>query len=116
MLIRVAPVTPISTIAPTRAPPPPAITWEEKSGPRCVPVGELAGAGFTARQSVDLMMTGGRRLRARLDKECVALDFYRGFYLKPNRDGMVCADRDVIRNRAGGECQIDSFRRLVPKR
>jgi len=27
----------------------------------------------------------------------------------------LCADRDVIRDRAGGECEIDKFRRLVAR-
>ena len=29
-------------------------------------------------------------------------------------DGRICADRDVIRSRVGGECRIDQFRVLTP--
>lgn len=102
---------PMST-APALAP----IVWVEKSAERCVPIQTLAGAQISRPDAVDLVLTGGKRLRARLDDDCPALDFYRGFYVKPNKDGMICADRDVIRSRSGSECRIDGFRRLVPKR
>ena len=51
-------------------------------------------------------------IRARLASSCPALDYYYGFYITPNADGQVCADRDVIRSRMGGACQIDKFRLL----
>ena len=53
-------------------------------------------------------------MRARLQDECPALDYYRGFYVRPQPDGRICADRDAIRTRSGGDCGIDRFRRLVP--
>ena len=56
------------------------------------------------------------RIRARLDRNCPALDYYYGFYISPDEDGLVCADRDSIRSRVGGECQIDAFRRLRPEK
>lgn len=96
--------------------PPKPIRWVEKKGPRCVPVGELAGALVTERNRLDLVLRGGTRVRAQLEDDCHGLDFYRGFYLKPAADGMVCADRDVVRSRSGAKCPIDGFRRLEPKR
>ena len=77
---------------------------------------QLAGAAFTRADSVDLFMRGGRRMRAQLDDNCPALDFYSGFYLTPTRDGQVCGGRDTIRTRSGGQCDIERFREMVPQR
>ena len=94
----------------------PAVTWKEKHGPKCIGVADLGGALISGPSSVDLVLTGGKRIRAKLDGECQPLDFYGGFYLKPGMDGQVCASRDSIRVRSGASCPIDSFRRLVAKR
>lgn len=95
-------------------PVPPLVRWKAKKGPKCVPLGALAGAQVSAPSSVDLTLRGGARLRADLEDNCPALDYYGGFYLKPSVDGQVCADRDAIHTRAGGACEIERFRRLVP--
>ena len=92
------------------------IVWKEKRGPKCIGVTDLGGALITGPSSVDLVLTGGKRIRAKLDGDCQPLDFYGGFYLKPGMDGQVCADRDSIRVRSGASCQIDSFKRLVARR
>ena len=92
------------------------IRWKERHGPHCIVAADLAGAMLTGTDAVDLVLTGGRRLRARLDGDCGPLDFYRGFYIKPAADGRVCADRDVIRARSGAACRIDVFRTLEPAR
>lgn len=92
------------------------VTWIEKRGPKCVPMEKLGGAMVTRSDSVDLMVDGGKRLRAKLGEECRALDFYSGFYIKPDPDGKVCAERDSIRSRSGGYCPIAAFKRLVPRR
>lgn len=69
-----------------------------------------------SQNSVDLILRDNSRVRARLDRRCPALDYYRGFYIDTTADGRICADRDTIRSRAGGECRIDQFRRLSPER
>lgn len=97
---------------PARRPPPERIEWKEKNGPKCIPAGALAGA-LISRQGVDLLLRGGRRVRARLSR-CPPLDYYSGFYIRPGVDGRVCEDRDTIRVRSGGACEIDRFRMLVP--
>jgi hypothetical protein len=51
-------------------------------------------------------------MRAKLERSCPALDYYFGFYIMPAADGQICADRDSIRSRVGGECGIDRFRTL----
>ena len=92
------------------------IEWKESKGPRCVAAKSIAGATALRQKSFDLLMRDRTRLRARLDGSCPALDYYYGFYIQPDADGLVCADRDSIRSRVGGECQIDAFRRLRPKK
>ena len=106
-----------------RAPPPlpipmPAtpIRWVEKHGDKCVPMAGLAGALVPGPGAVDFVLAGGSRVRARLGEDCHALDFYAGFYVKPDPDGMMCAGRDAVRARSGAICPIRAFKRLVPAR
>jgi uncharacterized protein YcaQ len=96
--------------------PDPAIRWKEKKGPKCVPARQVIAAALISPGSVDLILRDRSRLRAKLDSSCPALDYYYGFYVTPNPDGMICADRDVIRSRMGGECGIDKFRTLQMSR
>jgi hypothetical protein len=93
----------------------PHIAWVESKGPKCVPAKTIMGASLLGQNSVDLLLRNQSRIRARLEKSCPALDYYYGFYIKPNADGMICADRDTLRSRMGGECEIDQFRTLSPK-
>jgi len=93
-----------------------AMRWKEKSGPKCMPLQGIAGATLLDSRTVDFILQGGLRLRAELESSCPALDYYNGFYLKPGDDGLICADRDAIHARSGGECEITRFRKLVPKR
>jgi hypothetical protein len=88
------------------------IRWEEHRGPRCIAWSQIAGAGLLGQDSVDLIFRDNTRIRARLERHCPALDYYHGFYMAATPDGLICADRDSIRARAGGQCQIDSFRSL----
>ena len=88
--------------------------WKEGKGPKCVPARAIAGATLVGRSSVDLILRNRQRVRAKLESSCPALDYYYGFYITPNPDGMVCEDRDNIRSRMGGACEIDRFRSLEP--
>jgi hypothetical protein len=88
------------------------IEWKEKRGPKCVPARSVLAATAFTQKSVDLVLRDRTRLRARLERSCPALDYYFGFYVSPNPDGLICADRDSIRSRVGGECGIDGFRSL----
>ena len=94
----------------------PLAALKEKKGPKCVAMGDILAAAVLARSSVDLVLRGGFRIRARFSANCPGLDYYSGFYLVPSSDGKLCADRDVIRDRAGGECEIDKFKQLVDAR
>jgi hypothetical protein len=88
------------------------ITWREDRGPRCIVARQIAHADLLRQESFDLVLRDRTRVRARLERRCPALDYYVGFYISPTRDGLICADRDSIRSRAGGECRIDRFRTL----
>lgn len=97
---------------PTRRQPAEPTRWKEKNGPKCIPADALAGAHISP-EGVDLLLRGGKRVRAKLGR-CPPLDYYSGFYVRPGSDGRICEDRDSIRVRSGGSCEIDAFRRLVP--
>lgn len=101
-------------IRPVRAEPMTRVEWHEGKGPRCVPARAIRGASQLGQNSVDLMLRNGTRVRARLGSRCPALDYYSGFYITPGMDGYVCADREAIRSRAGGQCDIQAFRLLKP--
>ncbi len=92
----------------------PQFEWHERKGPKCIPAGAIRGALLSGTQQVDFVMGGPRRMRAVLDEDCPALDFYRGFYLQP-ADERLCAGRDAIYSRMGGSCTIERFKQLVPK-
>ncbi|KKC26384.1 hypothetical protein WP12_08605 [Sphingomonas sp. SRS2] len=89
------------------------LKWKSKKGPKCVAMSSIAGAAVVADDAIDLVMKGGQRLRAHFSSNCPALDYYSGFYILPTNDGRICADRDMIRTRAGGQCEIRRFRKLV---
>lgn len=116
IVVRVPRMSLAPGLASAAAAPLPPISWTEKRAEQCVPVAQLAGASITRPDSVDLVLSGGRRMRARLDDDCPALGFYSGFYIRPPADGRICARRDSIRSRSGGECRIEGLRALIPSR
>ena len=88
--------------------------WAERRGPKCISTRSIRGALLSGPDHVDFMLIARQRVRAHFDDDCPALDFYGGFYLKP-QDDRICADRDFIHSRIGGSCQIQGFGLLVPK-
>ena len=74
----------------------------------------IAGAMLSGPSSIDFVLRDRQRVRAVMDSDCPALDFYGGFYLQPD-DDMICAKRETIRSRVGGSCRIEQFRWLVPQ-
>ncbi len=95
---------------------PSLIQWRESRGPRCIAARQVVGATLLRQNSVDLILRDNSRIRARLQRRCPALDYYRGFYINATEDGRVCADRDTVRSRVGGECQIEAFQTLTATR
>ena len=92
----------------------PPIEWVEHKGVKCIPIANIRGALLSAPAQVDFVMADRSRIRAHIDEQCPALDFYGDFYLQPE-DDRLCARRDAIRSRMGGTCMIEQFKRLVPK-
>ena len=92
----------------------PQFVWQERKGPKCIEASVIRAALLSGPQQVDFVLQGPRRVRAELDEDCPALDFYGGFYLQP-QDQRICAGRDAIHSRMGGSCTIDRFKQLVPK-
>ncbi len=88
--------------------------WEERKGPKCVPVNQLRGALLSGPESVDFIFNNRARIRAHFDEDCLGLDFYRGFYVQPKGD-RLCAGKDAIYSRMGTSCTIERFKSLVPK-
>jgi hypothetical protein len=68
---------------------------------------------LSGNEQVDFLLGNGVRVRAKFDERCPALDFYGGFYLK-TEDQRLCAGRDAVRSRMGGDCTIERFKHLVP--
>lgn len=95
--------------------PSPMSGWKESRGPKCIDPGLIAAATIMEPNSVDFVLRDRSRVRAKLQSSCPALDYYYRFFVKPTEDGRICADRDAIHSRMGGECEIDAFRKLTPK-
>ena len=98
----------------TPRPPLPRIKWVEKKGMKCIPVGAIRGALQSGSDEVDFVLADRSRVRAHFDEDCLALDFYKGFYLQPE-DDKLCVRRDAVHSRIGGSCRIERFKKLVPK-
>ncbi|HKX90814.1 MAG TPA: hypothetical protein VJM15_00095 [Sphingomicrobium sp.] len=93
----------------------PQFDWREKKGPKCIPAGAIRRGMLSGPEQIDLILSGGSRVRAEFDEDCPALDFYGGFYLQYGRDQQICAKRDAVHSRIGSSCRIERFKLLVPK-
>jgi len=76
---------------------------------RCIGVDHVAGAVVFGDRAVELTMKNGTRWRMTFAQECPALSFYQGFYYRRAIAGSLCAGRDAVIARSGGECQIASI-------
>lgn len=95
-------------------PPRPRLEWIERKGPKCLASRSIAGALLSGPSSIDFLLADRSRVRAKMDNDCPALDFYGGFYLEPE-DGRICAKREEIRSRVGASCRIERFKTLEAK-
>jgi hypothetical protein len=86
----------------------------KKGRNRCIAVKGIAGAQLFGDSAIELSMRDGRRFRMFFARECQALSFYQGFYYRRARAGQICAGRDVIGARSGGECPIASIIEIRP--
>jgi hypothetical protein len=80
---------------------------------RCIGVDNIAGTQLFGDRAIELTMTNGQRYRMFFSRECPALSFYQGFYYRRYKTGKLCAGRDSVGARSGGECPIAS---IIPVR
>lgn len=90
----------------------PANLVERKFG-KCVAVNSIAGVQPTKDNRLMLYLRDQRIISASLEKACSARDFYSGFYVEQNSDGMLCVDRDKLHSRTGANCEVERMRQLV---
>ena len=83
---------------------------------RCIAMNGIAGAQLFGDSALELSMRDGRRFRLFFARECPALTFYQGFYYRRGKSGQICAGRDAIGARSGGECAIASIIELQKPR
>jgi hypothetical protein len=115
-----APPEPRGAAVSPPAPPPvvslpgrPQPTREEK-GPKCLKLGKIRGALINLDRGITMVTDQNEQFRAHFGRSCRAADFYSGFYIEPNKDGSLCAGRDMLHARNGSNCDIEKFSRLVP--
>lgn len=87
--------------------------YEERRMGKCLPVAGIAGVQVGEGNRLILFMRDQRIVSAELEKTCHPRDFYSGFYVDRNGDGMLCADRDVLHSRSGSDCSLKRFRQLI---
>lgn len=115
LTIRVAPRAPSAQPLLLAQLPPNGVApkMSERRMGRCVPMSGIVGMQYGGERKLILFLRDHRIVSATLEKACRARDFYSGFYVARNGDGMLCSDRDELQSRAGANCQVDGFRQLV---
>lgn len=92
--------------------------WKEgraRSG-ACIDAATIAGAEVIDPRTIDLVLRGGKRWRLKLQNSCSQVTYYGGFYYRQARSGMICAGKDRIIGRAGGECTVRAIVPLTAKK
>jgi hypothetical protein len=115
LVIRIAPAAPA-----TRTDRPPRMPrldgsqrYKEKKFDSCVAIEDIAGVQPSDDNRLLLFMRDHRVLSAALERACDSDDFYLGFYVAQNADGMLCSKRDKLHSRTGATCRVDRLSRLV---
>lgn len=85
---------------------------ERKMG-RCLPISGIAGVQASGDNKLLLFMRDRRIVSATLEKACRARDFYSGFYVARNSDGMLCVERDELQSRSGSNCLLKGMKQLI---
>lgn len=98
------PVQPSAASARSPLPLPPA-----RGQHHCVDVTRVAAATIVGDRAIEITLRSGKRWRMVFAQGCPTLRFYQGFYYRRARTGRLCAGRDAIIARSGGECQIASI-------
>lgn len=100
----------MADLAPPSAP---TTRLEERKMDKCIPVANVAGVQTGSGNRLILFLRDQRVVTASLEKSCRARDFYSGFYVEKNKDGMICVDRDKLQSRSGANCEVARMRQLV---
>jgi hypothetical protein len=87
--------------------------YREKKLGGCIAIDDIAGAQPVEDNRLLLFMRDHRVLSAALERACDADDFYLGFYVERNADGMLCSKRDKLQARSGANCEVERLSRLV---
>jgi len=85
---------------------------ERKIG-KCVKASGITGVQPNGGNRLLLFMRDQRIVSAELERSCRSRDFYSGFYLAQNGDGLLCVDRDTLLSRNGSNCKLSRMRQLV---
>lgn len=85
---------------------------EKKMG-NCLAVSGILGVQPGPGNRLILMLRDSRMVAASLPKNCQSRDFYSGFLVSKNSDGMICTGRDQLLARNGANCQVSGFRQLI---
>lgn len=85
---------------------------ERKMG-KCLPLSAIAGVSPAAKNKLVLLLRDNRVVSAALDKNCQGRDFYSGFLVARNADGMVCTGRDELLARSGAKCKVNGYKQLI---
>ena len=80
---------------------------------RCVAMAGIAAVQGGEGNRLLLFMRDQHIVSAILEKACAARDFYSGFYVMSNTDGMLCVDRDTLQARSGANCKLRRLRALI---
>lgn len=87
--------------------------FEEEKIKGCIPIKDIAGTQPAHPNRLLLFMHDRRVLSVALERSCSARDFYSGFYVERNKDGMICSGRDRLQSRTGSSCGVAKLSRLV---
>jgi hypothetical protein len=114
VIIRIAPGPPDARedlLAQLPRPAKPA-RYKEKKLKGCIPIEGIAGSQPDDNRLL-LFMRDHRVLSAALERACDPADYYLGFYIEQNADGMLCSKRDKLHARTGATCEVAQLSRIV---
>ncbi len=91
----------------------------ERPAPRrmdqCVLIAGIGAVHGAQGNRLLLFMRDQHIVVAALEKACRAEDFYSGFYVARNGDGLLCTNRDRLQSRSGANCRLKTLNELSPR-
>lgn len=83
----------------------------ERPAGNCIATRGIAGVSDRGSRLI-MYMRDRSMVSATLERSCSPRDFYLGFYLERNEDGLLCTGRDRLMSRAGARCRVTRMSRL----